>query len=183
MLTWPKCHLHLIYHISLRGEKNAAKASLPTPTQGRPGSAQPQMETCMCTRNCTERPSWERIYLLCHIACLSIVMPPVMGGSSEGSKESWKAPVCPLQFLRWGMYTKCPSIRSTDFFCRKPLDYYGFMLHSWYCWSWSWRWTAASDFGEWAFSCANLSEVEGSKTKIFFREHVLSCCRKFQVIF
>lgn len=125
----------------------------------------------------------DRIYLLCHIACLSIVMPPVMGGSSEGSKESWKAPVCPLQFLRWGMYTKCPSIRSTDFFCRKPLDYYGFMLHSWYCWSWSWRWTAASDFGEWAFSCANLSEVEGSKTKIFFRDHVLSCCRKFQVIF
>ena len=42
------------------GEKNAAKASLPTPTQGRPGSAQPQMETCMCTRNCTEHPSRER---------------------------------------------------------------------------------------------------------------------------
>lgn len=50
-----------------QGEKNnAAKASLPTPTQARPGSAQPQMETCMCARNCTERAEreWERQNLL-----------------------------------------------------------------------------------------------------------------------
>lgn len=100
-----------------QGEKNnAAKASLPTPTQGRPGSAQPQMETCMCARNCTERAKRETGFAYCAACPACAAMPPVMNGSLEGSEELCKGPVCPLPFLRWGTCTKCPSTRwpSTD---------------------------------------------------------------------
>lgn len=101
-----------------QGEKNnAAKASLPTPTQGRPGSAQPQMETCMCARNCTERAEreWDRICLLRHLSSLCC----------HATSDEWfigrlkrivQGSCCPLPFLSWGMSTKCPSTRwpSTD---------------------------------------------------------------------
>lgn len=147
-----------------RGGKTAAKACVPTPTQGRTGSAQPQMETGVCARSGTERPERERGFASCAAqpACLLPCLPwRAVRWKAQRNRTRLLVVHCSSQGEACIPNVLLPGGHPlTDW--RRLLDSYGFTLRSQYCWSWSWRWTAASDFGEWAFSGAALSEVEKS---------------------